>query len=92
MSEALPGPVEPRVVATTVPNDAAPDEVEHLASRFQHFLDRLGLKIPRAACGELLALAPGAPDIDEDRRADWPLCPACVAAKPHWPAAQGVHR
>lgn len=79
MSEAFPGPTE-SVVAISEP---APAEVEHLVGNVQHLLNVLGVKNPRAACGELLVLDPDAPDLTNA-----PLCPRCIAAKPHWLAAQ----
>jgi hypothetical protein len=50
----------------------AEDEA-HIVGALQHWLDRLGLKIPRALCGELLVAGPG---YVENPSA--PLCPRCA--------------
>lgn len=60
------------------PHDAvaaatADGEVAHIVSGPQYWLDRLGIKIPRALCGELLAGTPGEPGPGPGS----PVCPAC---------------
>lgn len=38
---------------------ARDDDVAHIVSDLQHWLGKLGLKVPRALCGELLVAGPG---------------------------------
>jgi len=52
-----------------------PDHFIHTVGDLQHWLDRLGLKIPRALCGVLLEGNPGEPELP----ADAPACPRCAA-------------
>lgn len=66
-------------MTTTIPeadertdHDHAGDDA-HIVSNLQHWLDRLGLKVPRALCGELLVAGPG---YVENPFA--PICPRCA--------------
>lgn len=55
--------------------NARPDEaVLHIAGWWQHPLDMIGLKVPRALCGISLAGDPG-----DGPGPDAPVCPACAA-------------
>jgi hypothetical protein len=49
-------------------------EPSHIVGRWQEFLDRLRLKVPRALCGELLVADPDQPGPTPDS----PLCPRCA--------------
>lgn len=51
------------------------DELAHIVSGWQDLLDRLGLKIPRALCGVLLAGDPGRAGPGRGS----PVCPRCEA-------------
>lgn len=57
------------------PAEGAAVDLEHIVGDLQHWLDRLGLKVPRALCGELMVAAPGNPG---HARPDAPICPRCA--------------
>jgi anti-sigma B factor antagonist len=60
--------------AVTAATAAAAGEAHiHIVSRPQDWLDRLGIKIPRALCGELLTGTPGGTEPGPGS----PVCPAC---------------
>lgn len=50
------------------------DNVVHIVGDLQHWLDRLGLKIPRALCGVSLEGSPDRPDPTSDS----PVCRRCA--------------
>lgn len=50
------------------------EDVMHIVGDFQHWLDRLGLKIPRALCGVSLEGDPARPDPGIDA----PTCLLCA--------------
>jgi|GEM_PF-6302893 len=50
--------------------------VAHIVGWWQHLLDWLGLKVPRALCGQSLE---GAPDGSDDPGPSAPVCPQCAA-------------
>lgn len=52
------------------------DNYVHIVGDIQHWLDRLGLKIPRALCGVLLV---GDPDKPDPMSLGAPDCPRCTA-------------
>ena len=58
------------------PSDSG-DEYVHIVGHIQHWLDRLGLKIPRALCGVSLDGDPDRPDPGFNA----PACPACADIK-----------
>jgi hypothetical protein len=55
--------------------DAGDKDVIHIVGDIQHWLNRLGLKVPRSLCGVVLIADPDRPDLP----ADAPTCPRCVA-------------
>jgi hypothetical protein len=59
-------------------------DVVHIVGALGRFLDWIGVKVPRALCGELLVAEPGRPDPD-DRAA--PICPRCAEIA-RWDAAK----
>ena len=67
-----------RTTQTTSPATQATGDdynLNHIVGGFQHLLDRLHLKIPRALCGELLIGDPDRPDPGMNA----PICPRCEA-------------
>lgn len=54
-------------------------EPMHIVGWFQHLLDRVGLKVPRALCGELLS----APEPTPEPGPDAPICGTCKT-KARW--------
>jgi hypothetical protein len=62
-----------RVAPTPVSGDDY--DLMHIVGAVQHWLDRLGLKVPRALCGELLVGDPDRPDPGETGA---PVCPRCA--------------
>ena len=52
-------PLTPETATEPAPADPDPEPVWHIVGDIQRWLDRLGMKVPRALCGELLA---GEPD------------------------------
>lgn len=57
------------------PVDDGQDDLVHIVGDVQYWLDRLGLKIPRALCGELLVADQDRPDPAE---LGAPVCPRCA--------------
>ena len=51
------------------------DNYLHIVGDIQHWLDRLGLKVPRALCGVLLIGDPDKPEPGFNT----PTCPKCAA-------------
>ena len=51
------------------------DNVVHIAGNTQHWLGRLGVKVPRALCGVLLVDDPGKTYPDPGAA---PACPQCA--------------
>lgn len=67
-----------RTAQTTSPAMKATDDdynVLHIVGGFQHLLDRLHLKVPRALCGKSLLGDPDRPDPGMNA----PICPRCEA-------------
>lgn len=50
------------------------DSVSHIAGSVQHWLGRLGVKVPRALCGVLLVAEPGKSYAGPDA----PVCRECA--------------
>jgi hypothetical protein len=65
-----------QAAARTAGSGYQPDQVLHTVGRIQYWLDRAGLKTPRALCGTSLAADPGTAGPGPDA----PDCPACQAA------------
>lgn len=59
-----------------------PADVWHIVGNLQHWLSRLGVKVPRALCGISLAVRDG--DAAELPTDDAPVCPKC-ARRAGWP-------
>lgn len=54
---------------------ATDDGFVHIVGQIQYWLDRFGVKVPRALCGLSM-------EGEDDPRIDWaarPTCPACAA-------------
>lgn len=61
-------------VAAAAPGSGDDYDLMHIVGGVQHWLDRLGLKVPRALCGELMIGDPDRPDPGEGV----PVCPRCA--------------
>jgi hypothetical protein len=58
-------------------------EVLHVVGRWEHLLDRLHVKIPRALCGQSLAADGPEGDAPPGSRTSWrTACPACLEKLP----------
>ena len=60
---------------------SSPAEMVHAVGFWQHLMDRLRIKVPRALCGSLLIAEDGIPEPGPGG----PRCPECAALDPRMP-------